>query len=638
MLGNAGKFIFERTVKLGGDLLKGAGKLGKSAIKNSRAAIAGGAGGFFGGLLSGATGGKLGGEASNSNAGNGPNSTRGGIGSGSSFFGFSTSSNTRVNGPEATKDNCCCCDQTLSLLSSIDETLKRSLYVSQRLGLQNSEMLAENAGNQNIAGLGGSREAASDSAEEVGFNLGKTILSSLALFVAGNAGKIFDPNRNEDGGFNPLGGAVGALAGGFLGGKRKIVNAAIGGVVGSDAVPIVADGFYKAKSEEGMIGGTAGGILGGIASGAATGAAAGLVMGPIGSAIAGIIGGIVGGILFEDAGEAIGDSIAGKFNKEVDSKKIGKDAASEFNKNARGKRNPAFSPMTPGAGVLQEKYQPKNIDGIESYMQTVATREGEVSGGAPHDLSRSSASGRYGFLNQFNSENPEKLGTWDENLIKVMPETAKLTPEQRFNMMKDPAIEDKVMKRFTEDNISSLKKGLGKTMITWEQVDLAHLLGSAGAINFIKAYENNPNTLARNVLSADVINSNPELTDGSLQDFLNARAKISGQMAGFVGGNTKVSAVSPLPAAPSVAAASPVASPIPLITPKTNTGQIDYFAVNNQPSKFPAPSGQGTVLLPTPAPTMQPQKSPNVPYPVDGPRLPMAAVQFWVQGGWARSM
>jgi hypothetical protein len=626
-----------------GNLSKGASKLGKSAVKGTGAAIVGGAGGFFGGLMSGATGGKLGGEAPNSNAGNGPSSTRGSVGSGGSFFGFSTSSNTRVTGPTAeTKDNCCCCDQTLSLLSSIDETLKRSLYVSQRLGLQNSEMMAENANNQKIAGLGGSGEAARDSAEKVGFGLGQMILSSLALFVAGNAGKIFDPNRNEDGGFDPLGGAVGALAGGFLGGKKKIVNAAIGGVAGSD---ILGDGVYKAKSEEGMIGGAVGnvggGILGGMAGGAAAGAAAGMVFGPgapIASSIFALVGSIAGGIiasgLFEDAGEAIGDTVAGKFNEEVDGKKIGKDAASEFNKNARGKRNPAIPPMTPGAGVL--KTPPPsytNINGIEGYMQTVATREGNVSGGNTHDLSRSSAAGRYGFLNQFNSETPEKLGTWDENLIKVMPETAKLSPEQRFNMMKDPVIENKVMKKFTEDNISSLEKGLRRTP-TWEEVDMAHLLGAGGAIEFIKAYEKDPNTPARNVLPQSVINANRELTAGSLQDLKNRRTKTSGLMAA---GNTRVSAISPLPAASSVAATSPVALPIPLITPRTNTGQIDYFALRDQPQKYGQP-GQNTVMLPSPAPTMQPQKSPNVPYPVDGPRLPMSASQFWAQGGWAKSM
>jgi len=633
-----------------GNLAKGAGKLGKSAVKGTGAAIVGGAGGLFSGLLSGATGGKLGGEASNSNSG-----TRGGNGSGnssgSSFFGFSTSSNTRVNGPTAeNKDNCCCCDQTLSLLSSIDETLKRSLYVSQRLGLQNSEMLAENANNQNIAGLGGSGEAARDRAEEVGFGLGRMILSSLALFVAGNAGKIFDPNRNADGGVDPLGGAAGALASGALGGKKKIANAIIGGVGGAGEIPyITGDGFYKAKSTEGMVAGTigsvGGGILSGMAGGAAAGAAAGLMFGPgapIASSIFAFIGTIAGGIvgsgLFEDAGEAIGDTVAGKFNEEVDGSKIGKDAASEFNKNARGKRNPAFSPMPPGYGVLKDptKYvdSTKNIDGIEDYMQIVSTREGNVQGGQTHNTKRSSAAGRYGFLNQFNSKEPDKLGTWDENLIKVMPYTANLTPEQRFNMMKDPKIEDMVMKKFTEDNMSSLEKGL-KRRPTWDEVDMAHLLGSAGAVDFIKAYEKNPETLVRDVLPQNVINSNPELTgggNGTLRNFQFMRTRTSGMM--MAAGNAKVSAISPSAAAPPLAAAPSVALPIePLIIPKTNTGQIDYFALRDQPQKFGQP-GQTTVMLPSPAPIMQPQKSPSVPYPVDGPRLPMSTSQWPV--GWAK--
>jgi hypothetical protein len=147
---------------------------------------------------------------------------------------------------------------------------------------------------------------------------------------------------------------------------------------------------------------------------------------------------------------------------------------------------------------------------------------------------------------------------------------------------------------------------------------MAHLLGSSGAVKFIKAYEKDPSTPARNVLSQSAINANPELAAGSLQDLKNRRMKTSGMMAA---GNTKVSA------APSM----------PLITPKSNTGQIDYFAINNQPQKIPTPPGQGTVLLPTPAPIMQPQKSPSVPYPVDGPRLPMSTSQYW-GGGWVKSM
>ena len=600
--------------KVFGFLGKSVGNVGRGVAKT--AAVAGG--GFLGGLMSGATGGKLGGDAQNNNSSSG-GVTRSVIGPGGSFFGISTSINTKVNGPISSKDNCCA--QSIALLSSIDETLKRSLYISQRLAAQNSEIMAE-GGNQKIAGLGGSAETLRDTSEKVGFDIGKTILSMIALFIAGNAGKIFDPNRNEDGGIDLLGGATGALASGVLGGKKKIANAIIGGVTGANP----GDGLYKAKSTEGMVGGTigsvGGGILSGMAGGAAAGAAAGLLFGPgapIASTIFAFVGTIAGGIigsgLFEDAGEAIGDTVAGKFNEEVNARKIGKDAASEFNKNVRGKRDPAIPPMTVGDGVRLKPltyYGGSPSDGgIEGYMQTVATREGNVQGGKTHDTTRSSAAGRYGFLNQFNSKTPDKLGTWDENLIKVMPETASYTPKQRFDMMKNPAIEDKVMKRFTEDNISSLEKGLLRSP-TWEEVDMAHVLGAAGAVKFIKAYEKNPSTPARSILPQYVLDANPELTAGSLQDFKNRRTKTSGMMAA---GNTKVSAV------------SPVALPIePLITPKTVTGEIDRAALIE---KYKVPmAAPNTIVMNQPAPAAKNNNMPAVPYPVDGPRLPLVTSQF----------
>lgn len=593
-----------------GSLGKTVGNVGKGVGKASIAA----GGSFFGGLFSGATGGKLGGEATDSKSNN---SVRGGIGSGGSFFGFSTSSNTRVNGPIATKDNCCCCDQTLSLLSSIDETLKRSLYVSQRLGLQNSEMLAEDKNNQRIAGLGGSAESMKDSAENVGFGLGKMILSALSLFALSNAGKILDPDKNKDGEFDLPSAAAGAAGGLLFGGKKKIVSAIAGGVVGG--API--EGLYEAKSTEGVVGGMAGNLGGGILGGMAAGALAGTFgAGPIGTFFGALLGGIAGGIFLEDAGEAIGDSIAGKFNEEVNGEKIGNDAASEFNKNTRGKRDPAIPKMPPGYGVLKNPpdYLPKtNINDMKSYMQSVARIEGPQHGGAkPHNLERSSASGRYGFLNEYQAIQSGKkpgLKTWDEYLIKVKPEAANYTPEQKYNMMKDPRIEDEVMMRFTEDNISKLAKKLGRNP-TWDEVDMAHLLGVDAAFKFTKAYEKDPSTLARNVLDSSIIKANPELTAGSLQDMKNKRMRNSG----------------------AVSAASTIL-PKPLITPKTNTEQIDYFAVNNQPPRLPPPAGQGTVLLSAPAPVIQSPKPPSVPYPVDGPKLLGAPSQFW-GGGWVRSM
>lgn len=617
-----------------GNLSKGAGKLGKSAVKGTGSAIVGGAGGFLGGLFSGATGGKLGGEASNSNSGNGPSSTRGGVGSGGSFFGFSTSSNTRVNGPTTTKDNCCCCDQTLSLLSSIDETLKRSLYVSQRLGLQNSEMMAENANNQKIAGLGGSGEAARDSAEKVGFGLGQMILSSLALFVAGNAGKIFDPNRKADGEFDALGGAVGALAGGALGGKRKIVNAAIGGVTGSD---ILGDGVYKAKSEEGMIGGTVGNVGGALAGGmvgrgigTAIGGGIGALFGGagaipgamLGGFIGQFAGGILGSILTEDAGEAIGDSIAGKFNEEVNGKKFGEDAGKSFLNKTRDKINKIiisqggtnFSPIggTPGNSVKSlgqyiSKYEANSDPNVYNKYDSSTGQYVAVSGNRLSDMSVNDIMTEQGVKSNNKSTNMFAVGKYQytpdtlKDIVDRMKKQNIISGNEGFTEdLQDKIFEFSIM---NDSKFENLRKYLaGDASAT-----------QAAMLEVAKEWRAIPDPRTGKTYGDS--SSKYNQSQVSFREFSNFfdTLRPSNNTAGTAG----------------VAASSP----IPLMTPKTNTGQIDYFAIRDQPQKYAQP-GQNTVMLPTPAPIMQPQKSPNVPYPVDGPRLPLASSQFPWGGGW----
>jgi hypothetical protein len=601
--------------KLFGSLGKAAGNVGKGVGKT--AVVAGS--GFFGGLMSGATGGKLGGGASASNSNAGNSSTRGGIASGGSFFGFSTSSNTRVNGPISSKDNCCCCDQTLSLLSSIDETLKRSLYVSQRLGLQNSEMMAEGSGNQKIAGLGGSAEALSDTTEKVGFGLGQMILSSLALFVAGNAGKIFDPNRNEDGGIDLLGGAAGALAGGALGGKKKIANAIIGGVTGANP----GDGMYKAKSTEGMVGGTVGsvggGILSGMAGGAVAGAAAGMMFGPgapIASSIFALVGSIAGGIvgsgLFEDAGEAIGDSIAGKFNEEVDGEKIGEDAGKSFLNKTRDKINKIIISQggtlegTPGNNIKSlgqyiSKYEANSDPNVYNRYDPSTGQYVSVSGDSLSDISVNDIMTKQDVKSNNKSTNMFAVGKYQytpdtlKDLVDRMKKQNLISGNEGFTGdLQDKIFEFSIM---NDSKFENLRKYLaGDASAT-----------QAAMLEVAKEWRAMPDPRTGKTYGDG--SSKYNQSQVSIRDFSNFFDTLK-------------------PSINAVGAPTPVSSPIPLITPKTNTGQIDYFAINNQPQKIPTPPGQGTVLLPTPAPIMQPQKSPNVPYPVDGPRLPMSTSQY----------
>ena len=322
-------------LRLGGSLLGGLGKAAGGAARTAgRGALAVG-GGLLGGLGSGLLGGKLGGSGSS-----GGGASPGGSQQQSSYPRISsifapTSMNTRVSGPQTIKDNCCCCDQTISLLSSIDETLKRSLYVSQATNLANKENAAE-GGDRRVAGLGGRTEAMGDSAEKAGFGLGSMIASTIGLALISNLGPLIDtlqdlklpefPNLDF---LNPTGGGIdegGLLGGGVLGamfgGKRKIAGAAVGAVLGSD----ITQGVYQAKSEEGKMAGLAGSILGGVG----VGAAGGSLFGPVGA----VVGGILGGIFGEDLFEGLGDVFAGKFNENTEEtgKDIGKKAGEELNK------------------------------------------------------------------------------------------------------------------------------------------------------------------------------------------------------------------------------------------------------------------------------------------------------------------
>lgn len=336
-------------LKFGGNLLGGLGKAtGGAARVAGRGALAVG-GGLLRGLSSSLLGGKLGGSgASGGGASPAGSQQQSSYPRGISSIFAPTSMNTRVSGPQTIKDNCCCCDQTISLLSSIDETLKRSLYVSQATNLANKENAAE-GGNRGVAGLGGRIEAMGDSAEKAGFGLGSMIASVVGLSLISNLGPVLDtlkdlkppelPNLDF---LNPTGGGIdegGVLGGGILGamfgGKKKIAGAAVGAVLGSD----ITQGVYQARSEEGKVAGLAGSILGGVGVGAAGGA----MFGPVGA----VVGGILGGIFGEDLFEGLGDVFAGKFNEKTEEtgKDIGKKAGEELNKSFK----PTISSVGPAS-------------------------------------------------------------------------------------------------------------------------------------------------------------------------------------------------------------------------------------------------------------------------------------------------
>jgi hypothetical protein len=151
---------------------------------------------------------------------------------------------------------------------------------------------------------------------------------------------------------------------------------------------------------------------------------------------------------------------------------------------------------------------------MKSYMINMVQTEGpNHAGGKAHDPSRSTAAGRYGFID----------GTWDEYVKKVDPTTVNMTPAQRKALMKDPALEDAVMQAFTNDNINMLTQRTGRTP-SWDEVNIAHML-RAETPTFIAALVENPMTPARQILDPDTVRKNPELTKGTLLDFWNGRLR-----------------------------------------------------------------------------------------------------------------
>ena len=154
------------------------------------------------------------------------------------------------------------------------------------------------------------------------------------------------------------------------------------------------------------------------------------------------------------------------------------------------------------------------VTDMKSYMTRLAATEGGgLDGNTPHDLTRSSAAGTYGFTR----------GTWLEFVDKAVPSAAGLSEKEKLEMMKDQAIEDKIMEAFTKENFVMLKNELGKDP-SWDELNVAHMLRYETP-KFLKALAVNPMAPARSVLSEATVRANPELTKGTLLDFWNMRLK-----------------------------------------------------------------------------------------------------------------
>ena len=164
--------------------------LGRAAVTYTAADILGGVlGSFFSGGAQAVTGGLLGGDG---NAAGG----RGGSSSLSSSASLAGVGGADGNFSDANKENCCCCRETLSLLSSIDRTLKIGLNVSKaQLDLEASRNASERErmAESKLPGLGGNNEKLQDIAEEAGFNVGKSLLD-LAI---GNFGQLLRLGGSE---------------------------------------------------------------------------------------------------------------------------------------------------------------------------------------------------------------------------------------------------------------------------------------------------------------------------------------------------------------------------------------------------------------------------------------------------------
>ena len=344
-----------------------------------------------------------------------------------------------------------------------------------------------------------------------------------------------------------------------------------------------------------------------MASGAATGALLGTMgAGPIGTFLGGIIGGIAGGILFEDAGEAIGDSIAGKFNEEVDGKKVGKDAGNSFLETTKNRINDMLAAggvagYKPGGtttdikslGDLVAKYESGADANIYNRYDPNSKKYVAVRG---KDLSSMS-------LNDIMKEQSMKSGGKSTNMFAVgkyqyTPDTLKdivdrmkeqklISGNERFtgdlqdqifnfSIMNDKKFEN--LRKYLSGDVSAKKAAM---------LELAKEWRSLPDPNTGKTYGDGGSKFNRSLVS--------------VEDFSNILDKI-------------------------MQPASNAVNIDPIITPKTVTGEIDRAALVEK-YKYPM-ANPNNIIVNQAAPAAKNNNMPAVPYPVDGPRLPLVTSQF----------
>lgn len=168
------------------------------------------------------------------------------------------------------------------------------------------------------------------------------------------------------------------------------------------------------------------------------------------------------------------------------------------------------------------------VNDLEGYKVRMGKTEGgdKITGNQTHNTDRSSAAGSYGFLNDYNDKSPIDSGksTWDANLIEMMPAAAQMTAKQRYDLMADPVIEDAVFAHFTNKNARVMSSALGRQP-SWDELDIAHLLGAGGAADFIKAFTKNPMAPAVSIVGKKAADANPELMGGTLLQLWNKRLR-----------------------------------------------------------------------------------------------------------------
>lgn len=133
---------------------------------------------------------------------------------------------------------------------------------------------------------------------------------------------------------------------------------------------------------------------------------------------------------------------------------------------------------------------------MQRYMQR--NRAAESSGNDSARASTSSATGRYQFVE----------GTWLEYYKRTFGETGE-TREQILAKRTDGNVQDRVMERFTRDNVAAVERA--GAPVTDGNVYLAHFLGASTAQKVLQAA---PGTPINQVVGRDQINANKSILEG----------------------------------------------------------------------------------------------------------------------------